>query len=563
MYPMKILFLTFIVSALSFSACKKEVAPAPASPPSVLEVWPEGDDVRVKVPTGAIALDPQHSFVLSPEVDGVTWKEWVKTSSPTAHEMKRAGEFRGSAVSLKWDFAVGNPQTVFSWSMQSPAAAALEEPVVLTFLLPKGDVRYVNASERLTPFVGRDIEIPPFAPRWLEWRGAQRTLVFSQWKGDSLRLKESGDFIAIELVVYDPTSHAAAACSHQPGPDILGGMSVVFGEDLPVFASRLADGRQSALVPIFVDGGTTAVGHDGASLNAEDYASRIRTLAFGHSDPNDPRHGNGGLVGTELGGTFLVSKAQRDSDAFDSLSESLVGTTVDLAVDGAAPTGRATCDGKVFPETKTILQSGEIWSGNYRNEVANIPVPHGQSPRIWKTPVLDGTREALVGQILSKPYLDQALRDRAVLAFQTPLVATRNPLVDAYHNSLLAPERNGMWTIGPEVERVLAGLELEQEIPAHAVLSADSLLNQVTQAWAVRIDRRADGGWAVHGKMDGFTLIVEGQHEVGVDKIEPMVQKLDVSSQAQTWVTFDLAESAKITISDAPVLKGVRWVFEP
>jgi hypothetical protein len=561
-YPMKILFLTFIVSALTFSACKKETAPVPVST-SLLEVWPEGDDVRVKVPAGAIALDPQHSFVLSPEIDGAVWEDWVKTSSATAHEMKRVGEYRGSAVSLKWDFSVGNPQTVFSWSMQSPAAAALGEPVVLTFLLPKGDVRYVNASERLTPFVGRDVVIPPLAPRWLEWRGAQRTLVFSEWKGDSLRLKESGDFIALELVVYDPAFHADPKCSIQPGPDIVGGMSVVFGEELPVFASRLADGRQSALVPIFVDGGTTAVGHDGASLNPEDYARRIRTLAFGHSDPSDPRHGNGGLVGTELGGTFLVSKAQRDSDSFDAMSDSLFGTTVDLAVDGDATTARAACDGKVFPKTQTILEAGEIWSGNYRNEVANIPVPHGGTPIVWKTPVLDGSREALVGQILSKPYLDQALRDRAVLAFQTPLVATRNPLVDAYHNSLLAPERNGMWTIGPEVERVLAGLELEQEIPAHAVLSADSLLNQVTQAWAVRIDRRADGTWATHGKMDGFTLIVEGQREVSVEKIEPMVQKLDVSSQAQTWATFDLDGSAKISISDAPVLKGVRWVFEP
>jgi len=559
---MKNRFLMIVLSVLALGACKKETPPVPASP-TVLQVWPEGDDLRVKIPSGAISLDAQKTFSLAPELDGASWKDWAKTSSPTSHQMKRAGEYRGSPASMEWDFAVGNPQTLFSWSMKSPSADALSDPIILTFLLPKGDVRYVNSSERLVPFVGQDIELPPLAPRWIEWRGAERTLVFSQWQADGVRLKESGDQFVIELFVYDPSRHADTACSAQPGADISASLTLTFGEDQPVFASRLADGRQAAVVPIFVDGGPTAVGHDGASLNPADYARRIRTLALGHSDPSDPRHGNGGLVGTELGGTFLVSAAQRDSDSFDALSDALVGTTVDLATDDDAMIGRATCDGKTLPKTRTILEEGELWSGNYRNEVANVPLPRGDIPNAWKTPVLDGTREALISQVLSKPYLDQALRDRAVLVFQAPLIATRNPLVDAYHNSLLAPERDGMWTIGPEVERVLAGLELEQEIPAHAVISADSLLNQVTQAWAVGIFRNADGTWTAVGNMDGFTLIVAGQQAVSVEKAEPMIQNLDGSTQPQTWVTFDLKDSAKVTVSDAPVMKGVRWVFEP
>ncbi|MEZ4461687.1 MAG: hypothetical protein R3E66_18585 [bacterium] len=555
------IFRLFIVLLVAASwGCKKT---EPAKPHvDGLAVWPGGDPIRVHPTQGTMPLDPQHVLALTPATEGATWTDWSLTTGEAATEMRRTGALRGMQTTARWVFSNGNPQLVFEWSTPTLPHDAAGEEILLSFELPAGDVRYVDAQQRVVPFVGKDVVIPPAAPRWLEWRGAQRTLVFSQWTADQMRITPVESGVRLDLVVWDPAMHVEADCVPEPGPGLKASMMLTVGEEPAIFAARLADGRQSAIVPIFVDGGTSAIAQEGASLNAADYARRVRTLALGHSDSEDPRHGNGGLVGASLGGTFLASAEQLAADEVGAVSQALAGTTVDLAVDNQSTTARIQCETMEGRKTLVDLRAGAAWEGNYHNDVASVPPVDGGWPTVWTTPVLDGSREAVTDQILSKPYLDQARRDRAVIVFQTPLVATRNPLVDAFNHSLIVPERQGQWTIAPEFERRLADLELDQEVSWHAVLSADALMGQIRSSQAMKIVREADGSWTVNGKMSGLTLVIPGQHAVSINGTPAQAQDVG-DSQPQTWVVLDVDGSAKVEVAEAQKLEPIQWVFQP
>lgn len=542
------------------TACKKEEVqkPAEASLTTDLEIWPGGQPVRLKKSSPVLPLG-SGGMALLPTLDGATWETTTVSSTASFHHVRTSGKAHGQAIQTTWMLAQGNPQMKFVFAMTN-APRDLVEPIALEFKLPPGVVRYADLNQRMTAFEGEAVSLPPAAPRWIEWKNDDQTLVFSQWQGDGFEIQSTTDGFTLRLVVFDPARRAAVGCVPDPAPRLESQLLVTFGADQPIFASRLANGLQSAIVPVFAEKqGRYAV--DGSSRTPEELAARIRTLALGHSDTEDPRHGNGGLVGTNLGGTFLIPADVKTHPDLVSLAESLKNTTVELSVSDNSPTAMSSCDQPV-EVLRRVLEPGEVWNGNYRNEVGAIPGANHGWPARWVVPALDGARETLTGQVFTRPYMDQTLRDRAVLVFLAPLVATRNPLVEAYQNTLLMPERNGQWTIAPEIDRVFGELELNQEMSEHAVLSAENLIRDMHAAWGTRIERRADGSWRLLGTMDGITLILPDAHEVTVEATEADVQIVDGQSQPQTWVSFDLKGSAIVRIKDVTPLPAVAWTFE-
>lgn len=551
------LMLLFVIVVVG---CKSKTA-TPEAIPGYIEPWSEGEVLRVDPGRVAIAIEPGRDLEVGGAINGVAWEDWIKQADSTRTRLTSGATLRGARLNGSVTFTRGNPQVEIAWSASTVSHDAAREPIVVRYVLPAGDLRYVDVQQRLTPFVGNDVEIPPAAPRWIEWRGAQRTVVFSQWRADSVYLSEVDGGIALDFAIFVPDRRADPRCVGDPAKGFDAELLLTFGEDAAVFASRLAEGREAAVVPIFEDGGANDLAKDGASTSAEDYARRIRTLALGHSDPTDPRHGNGGFVGTSLGATFLVGAAAALNPAMAALGDALDGTTVDLAVQNEDATATVICAEGGLPKTKQVIQDGEDGSGSYHNDVASVPVYWGGWPATWKVPILEGQRESITSQILSKPYLDQAQRDRAIVVFKTPLVATRNPLVEAYSHSLITPERQGQWTIAPELERALADVELNHESLSHAVISADDLLEQIRQAWSVRIQRRQQGAWKLDGVMLGLTLVIPGVHAVSVNGT-PARTRTPSTGSPQTWVILDLDGTATLQVADVHKLNAVKWVFE-
>lgn len=542
-------------------SCKKDVPTKPVEAPLTtdLEIWPGGEPLRIDRAAPALPLGANATLPLLPAMEGATWEPTVVSSTASFHHVRTAGKAHGQKVSVSWVFAQGNPQTKLAFSIDQ-VPRALDGPLALEFKLPAGDVRYVDVTQRLKALEHEVVQIPPAAPRWVEWRGEEQTLVLSQWHGDGFEVRRDADGVTLRWVIFDPARRVGAGCVPEPSPGLESQMLVTVGADVPMFTSRLARGLKSAIVPIFAEKhGRFAV--DGSSRTPADLADRIRTLALGHSDVEDPRHGNGGLVGTNLGGTFLIPAQAEADPQIAGLAEALQNTTVELSVEDKSPTAISDCLEPVS-SVRRVLEPGDVWEGKYRNEVAFIPGADHVWPARWVVPALDGSRGILTDQVFTRPYMDQTLRDRAVLVFLAPLVATRNPLVEAYQNTLLMPERNGQWTIAPEVDRVFGELELNQEMSEHAVLSAENLVRDMQASWNTRVERRADGSWRLLGTMDGLTLIVPDRHEVTVENAEADVQYLDGEARGQTWVTFDLKGSAVVRVKDAAALTAVAWSFE-
>src|SRR5690554_2063855 len=91
-----------------------------------------------------------------------------------------------------------------------------------------------------------------------------------------------------------------------------------------------ADDAAGALVPIF---GLPAEHSDpqiaeAAAPDASRWLRRANTLIYGHSNPEDPRFGTGGLLGNKLKTTVIVPTRFSDDPKIEALARALDQTPV-------------------------------------------------------------------------------------------------------------------------------------------------------------------------------------------------------------------------------------------
>jgi hypothetical protein len=543
-----------------------------------------------KLPDTSIALTP-----IVPDSSEVEWQHH-RTDRGTilvGRAPIRQGEFRAI-----WHFSPGDPQARLTIEVSDLSLPTLREQKLTGKLqIPEGKLRASDGS--LGVIEGSAIDLPhdisPWEPAWFEWKREDRRLAIRGWTGDGLSLTRSADGLELEFDLWRPEAHAAVQrCQlddDSPSTiDLRTTATFQFGDAPTVFASRFPDRNRAALAPIFdlpsAHPDTTL--HGGSPKGPRDWADRARTLAFGHSNPDDPRYGNGGLLGHGLGGTIVVPADWGHHEAVESFRKDISNPALDVATRGGSSgegpgfetllgAEKTTCSSLLEAGTgPTVLADDTVpFRGNLTS--ATAPEPEDASPRLSppSTPIassarlyrLDGTRPQLVDELLSEDSIDRLQRRRGLALFSTPLLGTRNPLIPAAKEALLSPERHGEWTLESSFASALVNLEINSETSPLAVRSVAGLVDHWRRARRTMMRWNQRGELLVRSPAErsirGFTLVLDGAaleaSQISVDGAESTVQTTDHTAgpgtpTPQTWISWDLAsdETYRLSFGDRP-----------
>ncbi len=538
-------------------------------PPEVWKTPGDAESVAVEIDEKrgpVIRVSPSQTVVMTPRLEGVDFAWELAESSADYWTIVGRAKLGDSRVDASWHFAQGNPQAFFSLSIEDLPMEAVEGGLEAIMELPAGDVRLLDDTMRLVPFARETKRISGWTPGWLRWAGTGRTIEISSWWANHVSIGQTdGSAVQVSLNLVDPQTMAdiEAGCEETTF-DIETRLKWSVGALPVVVPGRLARGAEAALVPVFIPPGS----HFNTAFDeikppeASAWARQVATLALGHSSPEDPRYGNGGISGTHLGGTIISPRGMKDP-ALDELAVRLDDTRVEFdpaqgPVFGEPPA----CD-----SSRLWLRDATRFEAGFSNSILlNSSVGfNGKVPESMALEVLDGTREQLLDQALSKLYLERLRRERGIFAFASPLVATRNPLTTAAKEGLLVPERHGQWTLAPELVRAFADIELWREGNRSVVFtSVEEALGQWSRARACEIHIRASGEARVKcpESVAEMTLVADGTHvpRVGEQTIEHEVR--DPTRRPQTWMWTDITdEAAHISLSVENPPTPVNWVI--
>lgn len=519
-----------------------------------------------------LALGPDLSIALTPSADGLKL-EWSKESEAGRTVVVGAGTWRGHPVTARWTFAHGNPQAAFEFDVAGVEAGELTEAFSTRFELPAGDVRHVDDEMRYVPWVGEETILNAWTPLWLDWRGSQAAVSLHQGIFDQVLLTpaERGGVVLEVVWASDATRPRLAECAPEAPTTVGGRFTLTFGSATPTFTSRWPKGAEAVLSPVFErpEDHPEASVQQGKPTSGEDAYRRVTTIARGHSDLSDPRHGNGGLIGVGLGGSVVLPTALSEGER-EKIRESFARTRLELGgrTEPTAFTGGA-CEAVVeaLDADADIVVSGyETWDGTFSNFVSSSNAPTPQSGTLI-LPQLGGQRRSLTDQALGKLYIDRLAKERGAFLFSAPLLASRNPLVPAGKQGVLTPERNGHWTISEDLALVLADLELRVETEPLHVAGLGETVRHWRRARRSEIWFTPDGIVLHHGgeqPLGGLTIIAQG----ALDPNGPFVTGRDIrdarnAPQTWTWGTLEPNESTPLRYGEsfAPPTP-VEWVFE-
>ena len=524
-----------------------------------------GDDGTLTVGSLSVAAPAPAGFAGS----------WTTAGAAGVHVLSGKGKVGDADAAFEWVLAENNPHTWFGGQWSSPREALEAAPPVSVIELPAGDLTYVNSAYETVPFAGSEVMLRSgnWAP--ITWRNGNEALTIWQWNADRVVLKEgeAGGHL-IELHWWHPEQHwVPEDCSAAAGKAevvVRPRVALSFDAGLAPTPGRLPGGSTGAVVPVFFDPHdvTDARYRDGAATSPADFAARARTIALGHSDPTDARHGNGGLAGTDLGGTIVVPTRYADEkDAMTPVIEALAETTVDMVPEADL---KPKCEAWIAAEPAGRLGETTVFDGAFPNLLAAEGASGAPAGPVyaWPNVELTGRRKDVVQQTLSRIYLDRLEKKRGLTVLRIPLVASRNPLVPAAAESLLDPERQGNWTIQEEVARALAEIELLAEEGDFAVLSLGRLTDHWHRGADVFLVPDSSGALMVQNRspqpIRGYTLIVDG---TVVPVLEPE-QEIDhelrdvPGGRQQTWVWFELPSGEtklRLEQPQAPTPSGVAW----
>lgn len=617
LYPL--LIISTIGATGAITGCKK----SPASAAKANADATSSDELPEQDIAAWAELEPAQTLEVTVTAQGPSFKdrdfELVPTLWPTQHiseqlwkintqgnvtTLEGSARYKTSFVDTSWKLAKGDPQTSWSFKVNRLPLHQLSEPIELEWILPKGKVTYIDEELRRKELADKAVTLHAWTPGWLRWSNGQRAITLAEWSFDHVRLTPLEDGkIKLTMSIWDPRQHPSITHCEVRGREGLTldhRMSVVFGERQDVFASRLAQGFEAAMVPVFVDPRwhPDRTFHEGDAKDLEDMIHRAKTLLYGHSSSQDPRYGNGGLLGTGLGGTIVIAPEFVDKPELQKLASELTTTRAELApyrvpkradnttgfgtFAGPSISCEAYLERREGADDQVLIEFKEPTDGSYHNALKpKVAMVIGDQERISLPPAitpdlpatmsvehLSGRRQALTDQNLSKLYTQRLIRERGITWFASPLIGTRNPLVELAQDQLVDPERYGHWTLNPELSSALGQLELLQEGQHMTMLSARALNHYWRHARQVRLREQPDGSLMLHNAgpaLSQFTLITHGATITTVDEA-PIKDQKDLTSQsgeAQRWFWFDLKSGAtRVSFQegrDEQALKATLW----
>ena len=560
--------------------------------------WPADSDRQIEIvfdsERGPIWRLRETSVTLTPIEPDLAELEWRRHQTNRGTVLVGRAPMQQGEFEAIWHFHQGDPQATLTIEVSGISVPTLrQEELTGNLQIPDGKFRAADGYLGVTE--GADLELPhnisPWEPAWLEWQRADRRFAVRGWTGDGLSLTRSTEGFEIRFDLWRPEAHTAIQrCQFDddspPTIDLRATATFQFGDAPRVFASRFPDRTRAALAPVFdlpsAHPDTTL--HRGTPNVARDWAARARTLAFGHSNPDDPRYGNGGLLGHGLGGTIVVPADWSHDEAVQSFREDISDSALEVATRGVSSREgkgfetlvgeeETTCSSLLEADTDglTVVADDTIpFRGSPTS--ATAPEPDDASPHLSppSTPLassarlyrLDGTRPQLVDELLAETAVDRLKRRRGLAVFATPLLGTRNPLIPAAKEALLSPERHGEWTLKSSFSSALVNLEITDEASSLAVRSVASFVDYWRRA------RRAVVHWNQRGELlvrssaeqtvHGFTLVVDGvaldPSRVSLEDTEPTVETADHTHGSgtptpQTWISWDLASDTTYRLS--------------
>lgn len=562
--------------------------------------WGESNpDVIIDVSptTDGLTLDYGNlSYKLHPELDSQGPLDWQKTERDGQTLLVARSTWRESPVVWRWEFTEGDPQIGLSIEFESLPTHLLGDPIIATIALPSGELNHY--TDALYPETILDkARLNSWAPRWAQWSSGTDALTLTGWDSDEISFSHADDANKIELVLWDPAAHP-------PVTDCADGaqtlrlqrrLDITIGRKLPVLTSRLEDGYQAGVAPVFLEPRFHPVEGltDAGSADALSWSKRIKTLLHGYSAEDDPRFGNGGLLGLELGGAIAVPQAWADDPVVAELAETVKGTRVELLFEGKTPSDQratlvnthtcASLNEGAAPVIELGTTRGSIRANSLRPGVAltigeaavrdRLPgFLNGKHPTMTLD-VMNGQRRLLTRDLLSQPTLQQLIEARGISWFAAPLVATRNPLTPAAKEALLSPERRGNWTLSSHTQRALGSVELASEQERILFASPARIGRYWATARQVILRELPDGSVAVinpNEAIKGFTLIAPGH-------LTPTVAGATLSGSEvlaatngdlQTWFWFDLPHGVtRVDFEEQGEtqdnLTAIFWRFQP
>jgi hypothetical protein len=538
--------------------------PGEASRSAVIELREDGPHLQVT---------PEVWMALAPSADGLDLT-WSTERSDDATEIIGEGEWRGHPTRATWTLADGNPQAAFEIDVEGVSASELEQPFAFEWSLPSGDIRHIDDEMRTTPWVGKLVTLNGWTPTWVEWRGAQQVVSFQQGIYDRLEiapLEPAGSSIRVVLA-SDATRPRMAECAPERTLGVGGRIALTLGSGTPVVPSRWVSGAEAVIAAVFEEPANhpdplAAAGHP---MDSGDAARRVRTLALGHSNEADPRHGNGGVLGLGLGATIALP---RELDATDSkaLRESFASARLELAGDDSAvrlTNGECEAIAAALDDAPEAVVAGyRSYDGSFSNSIKAPDFSVGTDSTLVTLSQLDGRRTSVTDQALGKLYIDRLLRERGGLFLSAPLVASRNPLIPAGKDGLLAPEREGHWTIAEDLVYTFADLELRTETEPFVMAG----LAETVGHW--RRMRRAELWWGPEGlllynpgdePLEGATIVAAGTLDVDGAFVAGRDIR-DAKSDAQTWAWGTLPPSELVTLGFGESYRApdaVEWIVK-
>lgn len=542
----------------------------------------EASAVQISLERGpTLRLDETTTVSLAPLGDDLTISEWTHERSQDQHQLIGTGTLGRARARVVWTITEGNPQAHLSIAVEQLPSSRLAEPIVLQ--LPFTDGK--TGTQRILS------ELPPATNPTLSWQHGDHRLTFSGWSGDAAHARASVDGLpTLEFSLWLPQRHPGAqSCEQAPAEskiDMSAELTMTIGGAPTALGWPYPRGFDATLAPVF----DTPTAHPDPQLEAgaaEDAASwlrRARTLVYGHSNPTDPRYGNGGLLGHGLGGTLVVPEAFAADEEVRAFAQDLAATRVGLAVRGAPkeelpsairllgePSCAALVQAAEAGDSAVIVDTRELPAGELLTTTDSLPSPYSGSIAASYTPFqFNGRSEALLAGPLDTRHLDVLLDERATAVFSAPFVATRNPLIAAAKDALLEPERNGHWTVAADFASALADIELWREASPLLITSLHGLASHGSAVRQVAVWRAEDGGLVVHNPSDelvrGFTLAVPGPAEISVDGESPAGQRRVSAGEKETVTLFwwDLApglQRVAVTV-DGETISGpaaVTW----
>jgi hypothetical protein len=441
------------------------------------------------------------------------------------------------------------------------------QTTTLTWTLPKPDeLTALRDDLRPAPITDQPLTIHAWTPGWLQWRRGDTIITLTLEGHERLTISPTADAIELTWTLWDHEAHEALSPCDASGWKLHARWSITVGPRAPLIASRYPDGRRAALSPLFFDPARLSdkAMRKASSSSAQDWLQRAQTLLHGHSSNDDPRFGNGGLLGSHLGGALSVPNAYAKDQEIRALIDappSGAALFIDDDPRAAASLHTAAPPCQQLPaaphQVAAILGPISAQAPDATGRYATSP--HHEVPALVAIPQLNGARQTLLTNTLSSARLRSLIEQRAALWFATPLLATRDPLISAASQALLEPERQGQWTLQSEVAATLGELELlgEEALVWFGPLTA--LLHHQRQLSRVTISPLPDGAWLIDNPgepIPGFTLL------------SPADLNLDTSSlderAPQRWTTLDLPSGATVlkpTDAPPPHPAPTRWLL--